>query len=199
MVNVFISRRGTLSFADFNVICNSKMTDISIKYYCDESLKNNDQDKWVFLLDYAFNKADQVEFNILYSENGLTKILTDLSDDFIEKGKRKEKIYRHGQFIRYNLSDKMKSFIKSKKYSDWYTFFFEDISFLKEGKEFFATITHENFIIIQLTEGERNYLNNNGFHFDSDWGTSPASLTENLEEMVKSLLDKLKGLFKTRR
>ena len=172
------------------------MTDILTKYYCDESITNNDQDKWLILLEYAYNIADQVEFNILFSDAGLDELLTELSQDLAQKGKRKDKIYRSGEFVRYRLSDRLKGFIQSKKYSDWHSFYFEDISFLKDGEEFFATITHENFVIIRLTENERINFNKRGFHFDGDWGTNPMAMTENMKEVSKSLLDKLKGFIK---
>lgn len=161
------------------------------KYYCDESLKDDDYDKWLFLLDYAFNKADQVEFNILYFNNDLNTILQNLADDFILQGKRTDKIYQSGQFIRYRLSDSLKKFVQSKKYSEWNFFVFEDISFLKGGKEFFATITHENYIIIRLTEEELFYFNKIGFNFNIDWGNDPVGKKE------KSFIKKLYGLFKS--
>lgn len=174
------------------------MTGIQARYFCDDTFKNEDYDKWSYLLDYAFDKADQVEFNILYPDSDLTKLLADLSTDFIGRGKRTDKIYRSGQFIRYHLTDRTKNFIKSKKYSDWRSYLFEDISFLKNGKEFFATITHENYVILQLTEEQRSILNKKGFNFQYDWGIDPISIKPtNIQELGKSLLDKIKRLFKT--
>ena len=141
------------------------MTDSKTKYYLDESLKDLDYEKWKYLLDFAFERADQIEFNILISNKDLDELLTELSDDFVEMGNRKNKIYSNGQFIRYRLSDKMKHFIKSKNYRDWYNFVFEDISFLKDGLEFFATITHENYVILQLTPEQKDNFNKKGFDF----------------------------------
>ena len=71
------------------------------------------------------------------------------------------------------MTDKLKGFIKSKKYYEWYNFFLEDVSFIKDNVEFMATITHENYVILQMTEIQRNNLNINGYNFWSDWGVNP--------------------------
>ena len=143
------------------------MTDI--KYYCDTSYDKNSNSQWEYLLEYAFRRADQVEFNILRSDSRLKMILLDFADDIVDKECRKDKIYKTGKFIRFNLSENVKEFIRSKSYNDWLNYAIEDISFLKEGNEFLATITHENYIIVQLEESERVDLNMIGFNFNSEW------------------------------
>ena len=41
---------------------------MTMKFYCDESLKKDDKGKADELLSYAFGLADHVEFNILYKD-----------------------------------------------------------------------------------------------------------------------------------
>ena len=140
------------------------------KFYLDDkTMKESDQKKWSYLLDYAFGKADMVEFNILYTDTALKKILTDFADDLIDKGKRRNKIYASGHYVRFRLTDKIKDFIKSKEYRDWYNSNLEDISFLLENHEFFATITHEDYVIIQMTDKHREIFNKRGFSFLDIW------------------------------
>jgi hypothetical protein len=153
------------------------MISTNCKYYLDNTLQKTDQDKWLELLDYAFGIAEQVEFNILNRPFGKPDIPADLSIDLVDQGKRKDKIYHSGKFIRFQLTKSIKEFIISKSYSDWYNFYIEDISFLKDGIEFFATITHENYVIVQLSESYRNDLNKKGFHFDSEWPYNPDKKT----------------------
>jgi hypothetical protein len=153
------------------------MISTNCKYYLDYTLQKTDQDKWLELLDYAFVMAEQVEFNILDRTFGKPDIPADLSIDLIDQGKRKDKIYYSGNFIRFQITKNLKEFITSKLYSDWYNFYIEDISFLKNGIEFFATITHENYVIVQLSESYRDDLNKKGFHFDSEWPYYPDKIT----------------------
>ncbi len=168
------------------------MTDKSLKYYCDESLKDDESVKWTYLLDYAFGNADEVEFNILDSDDELEKITSDFSDYITNKGKRKNKIYASGQFIRFKLTEKVKEFIKDKSYADWAGKNLEDISFLKNGKEFFATISHENYVILQMTEQQKTDLNNKGFNFEWDFGVDPAKENENSKSFFEILKERLK-------
>ena len=46
----------------------------------------------------------------------------------------------------------------------------EDISFLRQNSEFLGTISHENYIVLQMTEDERQSWNKKGFNFEFDWG-----------------------------
>jgi hypothetical protein len=143
------------------------MEEKSSRYYCYDSIKKEDNEKWQYLLDYAFQKADTVEFNILYSYDLITEI-EGLKVSLLETGKRENKLYP-GNYVRFRLSDPVKHFIRSKNYSDWYNFNLEDISFLQNGKEFFATITHQDYIILDLTEKQRKELNEMGFDFWCEW------------------------------
>ena len=150
------------------------MNKLGNRYYCHDSLKNEEEEKWQYLLDYAFDKADFVEFNLLYLNQQITPEIEALSKDLVEKSKRKRKIYSNGNYyVRYILSDKVKEFIKSKRYGDWRGYNYEDISFVKDGKEFLATNTHENLIILKMDHLFRDKLSEKGFDFWCDWGTTP--------------------------
>jgi hypothetical protein len=151
------------------------MNETENRFYCDDSLKYGEEEKWKYLLEYAFEKADFVEFNILYSNQEITNEIESLSEFLVEKSKRSEKIYANGNyFVRYELTDKLKEFIKSKKYEDWNGFNYEDISFVKNGKEFFATNTHENLVIMEMNKALKEKLTKKGFDFWCDWGINPA-------------------------
>ena len=144
------------------------MREESLKFYCYDSFQKDDEAKWQYLLDYAFQKADEIKFNILYSDQQLAPEIENLADNIVEKGKRSNKI-NSGNYLKFKLTDQVKNFIKSKKYADWLNFNLEDISFLSNEKEFFVTITHENYIILELTEKQRKELRNKGFDFWCEW------------------------------
>ncbi len=155
------------------------MNNAENKYYCDDSLKNGENEKWQYLLNYAFEKAEFVEFNILYSNQEITSEIEALSKSLVEKSKRTDKIYANGNyFVRYILSNELKEFIKSKKYGDWEGYNYEDISFIKDGKEFLATNTHENLIIIKMNKNLKAELTEKGFDFWCNWGINPENKTE---------------------
>jgi DNA-binding LytR/AlgR family response regulator len=175
------------------------MKNTDLRYYCDDTLKTNDNDKWQYLINYAFKKADTVEFNILNSNQELTPEIEALSNDLIEKSERRNKIYPSGSYLRYKLTDNIKNFIKAKQYKDWYNYNIEDISFLKNDKEFLATITHENYVILQSTEEQREQLKEEGFNFWCDWGVDPAAenkkrTQERTKRKSMSLIERLKNL-----
>jgi hypothetical protein len=141
----------------------------SNKYYVDSTINTVDHDKWLLLLEYAFNLADQVEFNVLKQSKDFFNFLVTFQDSLTDPAKPIDKIYTRGEYIRLELTKEVKDFIKSKYYNDWYNYFLEDISFLKNGLEFFATITHENYVIIKLDESDRDYFNKQGFSFEVEW------------------------------
>jgi hypothetical protein len=45
---------------------------------------------------------------------------------------------------------------------------------VKNGKEFFATNTHENLIIIEMNKNLKEKLTEKKFDFWCDWGKNPA-------------------------
>jgi hypothetical protein len=61
----------------------------NIKYYCDNSFHKYEKNKWEYLLDYIFNQADQVEFNILRYNEPVPTEISAISDDLIGFDKRK--------------------------------------------------------------------------------------------------------------
>ncbi|MCU0352054.1 MAG: hypothetical protein MUF43_14700 [Flavobacterium sp.] len=144
-----------------------------MRYYCDDTFRKDDDIKWNHLLDYAFDLADHVEFNILHVGQKYPSEIESLLGDLVERKHKRDKIYATDESIRFKLTDSLKNFIKSKKYNDWNNYFLEDISFIKHNLEFMATITHENYIILQMTEDLRDDLNNKNFDFCFDWGAIP--------------------------
>jgi hypothetical protein len=64
----------------------------------------------------------------------------------------------------------VKDFIRKKGIRGWRNTQLEDISFLRQNFEFFGTVSHENYIILQMTEDERKSWNKKGFNFEFDYG-----------------------------
>lgn len=141
------------------------MIENSVNYYCDTSLQKTDDEKWLFLLRMVLYDSDYVEFNVF--KKGFNKIpeIESISKHIIDTARSKQKIYPRANFIRYVLNEDVIKFILSKKYIDWKNFYLEDISFFKDEMEIFATITHENYVILLLNEAQYNDLNSNGYNF----------------------------------
>ena len=122
--------------------------------------------KWLIILDYIFPKSDEIEFNIFQVKKQLDSFINTWQDEFIEKGRRSNKIYPSGEYIRFKLTERFKEFIKSIKIREWSNYGLEDISFLKNGIEILAIITHENFIYLLMTDLQADILNNQDFNFE---------------------------------
>jgi len=138
-----------------------------MKYYLAENIDEKD---WINLLDFAFQEADSVEFNLLYQDEYLEKVLDSFSQCIVFKQpKRKSKIYSSGSVLRLEMTNKVRTFIEAKSFSDWMNSPLEDISFLQDGNEFLATITHEGYVIAQLTEDKREALKKEGINFQYEW------------------------------
>lgn len=124
-----------------------------------------EDDKWSFLLNLYLPTSNSIEFNVLMLNDDLVELLTQFHSDFIARGKRKDKIYSSGEFVRFKLSDDLKRYIKSKTFKDWYNYCLEDMSLLKEEKELLASITHEEQVYLLLSEDEAQNLNTLGYNF----------------------------------
>lgn len=135
-------------------------------YYITEEFNPKDNYTWTRLLNRFIGIGDAIEFNILYHDNNLKNILDKFKVDFLETGRRKNKIYSRGKYVRFKMSTEVKEFIFSKTYKSWKNFCLEDISILKDGEELFATITHENCIYITGTQNEIDEINSIGFKFE---------------------------------
>ncbi len=122
------------------------MTISKNKYYCDSSVKTDDQWKYQSLLE---KELPNEPYEIIDSRSG--------------------KIYQSGSILRFHLTDNIKRFILQKAYSDWKNYFIEDVCFLSEGREILSTVSHEDYIIMPLNEDQRQNLNNKGFDFDVEW------------------------------
>lgn len=136
------------------------------KYYIDNSI---DQQKWEAIVAEALSMADAVEFNYLYKKKKVPPEVAILKDEVIADGVRKDKVYPAGEFIRYRLGKEVIDFVRSKELSHWQNFPLEDISFLKDGIEFLATVSHEGYVVLLMTEEEKETRNSQGFHFDFEW------------------------------
>jgi hypothetical protein len=144
---------------------------LSMRFWCDESIARKDNDKIECILDYAFSLADEVEFNILYEgDKELFRTIHSIQSDIIKRGQRFDKIYNGVEFIRFTLTDKVKTFVKANGLFGWTNSQLEDISFLRNGFEFLGTISHENFLILQMTDDQRRTFNDKGFNFVYDYG-----------------------------
>ena len=144
-----------------------EMIDNSVKYYCDVSLQKTDNEKWLFLLRMVLYDSDYVEFNVFKGCFDKIQEIEIISKHKIDTAipKPLQKIYPRDSFIRYLLHEDVIKFILSKHYMEWENFYLEDISIFKDEMEIFATITHENYVIMLLNEAQYNDLNSKGYNF----------------------------------
>jgi hypothetical protein len=134
------------------------------RYFISDIVKFNDKfnNIWLNILDLILPKAEFIEFNIYVSKKQIEVLITNWQEEFIEIGRKRNKIYSSGNFIRFKLSERLKEFVASKKIKEWHIYGLEDISFLQYDIEILATITHENYLYIFLNDEEKDFLNNLG-------------------------------------
>lgn len=132
------------------------------KYALTETVKDNQL--WFELLKSKIKESDYAEFNLLYRKDLLPEI-KKLENHLVDKGSRQDKIYVSGEFRRYELTDEVIEFIVSKPYKKWNNYQLEDLSLIKNNIEVLATITHENYIFVRMTEEERIRYNSKGYEF----------------------------------
>ncbi len=141
-----------------------------LEYFCDTDFQKEQNSKWSYLLDYVISTSDVVEFNILKKSYNSAPEIRAILCDMLSVGKREDKLYSSGKCISFKLTDKVIQFIKSKEYLDWVNYYFEDISFLKNGREILFTITHENYVAMLLSKDEKEHLNKKlGYNFITRW------------------------------
>jgi hypothetical protein len=138
-----------------------------MKYYCDSSL--NSDEKWKHLLNNIVKISDTVEFNVL--QMNYADVLDNelLKEGYSIMDYPDGKLYSSGKCIQFPLTENVKNFVLLKSYADWYNFCIEDPSFRSGGKELLATVTHENYVIMLLSEKQREELNIQGFEFEIEW------------------------------
>jgi hypothetical protein len=113
---------------------------------------------WPKLLDFFYDKADMLSFNVLYHDQDFEKIKEHLSSSISKDPTPKPKLYESGTTLRLTPDDLVRGFLFSKGYSDWEGFCLEDMSFWEEGIEVMATITHEDYIFIIDSTVNRNFI-----------------------------------------
>ena len=101
--------------------------------------------EWNNAKSIAIEKANFIEFNILYISSELEEFIKKYEDDFVERGK-KTKLYKSGEFLRFRFSNVLKEFISNSTFKQFKNCYVEDPSFYIGDNEIIATITHEDQI-----------------------------------------------------
>ncbi|WP_188816312.1 hypothetical protein [Hymenobacter cavernae] len=119
------------------------------------------QYKWSRILMYALDNSNEILFNILFEGKEFTDIINYLRESILGIYNIAPKIYNSGKVIRLALNEDTKRFILDKKWAEWKGFPLEDVSFIKDDIELVATITHEDYILINLTDEEKIIFEDN--------------------------------------
>lgn len=138
---------------------------MSLDYYIDSSIQTSDNDMWMLLFDLYIKKSKYVEFNVRSINTEFKKILSQFNNDIVTMGEIKSRIHSGGNSIRFESSNKIIAFIKSKEFSFWNKFCIADLSIYRDDKEIFASNSHESLIYILASPEEVQTLNQKGFHF----------------------------------
>jgi hypothetical protein len=136
------------------------------KYFRDVTLRFNSKfnEKWLSLIDLVLLEADEIEFNIFHPKKQLVSFINNWREEFIERGRGKDKIYSSGEYIRFKLSDRLREFVLSIKIKEWNNYGLEDVSLIRNEIEILATITHESYIYLLTTDVQADKLNSMGFN-----------------------------------
>lgn len=124
---------------------------------------NDDEDLlWGHVKSYVLERANYVEFNILYRDDSLQKFLEKYKDSLVEQSINRKKLYK-GNALKFAFSNGLKSFIEPISFNYFMNTCIEDPSFYIDDEEIIATITHENQIYIKKSGVELSYFKDRGF------------------------------------
>ncbi|VXD14801.1 hypothetical protein [Marinoscillum sp. 108] len=104
---------------------------------------------WGLVKAYALRNADHIEFNILYEGRQLDEFILKNRDSLVERGKKKNKLFRSGEYLRFLFSDNLKSLIENIDFGYFKNYCVEDVSFYTDECEIISTITHEDQIYLK--------------------------------------------------
>ena len=129
------------------------------KYYLFE-LK--DKSKWLKLLLPGLRIAEFATFYPLWPDWHTQDELRPFRDYKVDT-KGTERILGASKFIKLQLDEQLKDFIKNKPFDFWKNYYWEDLTLIKGKREFFATKSRKNQVILYLSEKERELLIKQGY------------------------------------
>lgn len=129
------------------------------KYYLFE-LK--DKTKWNQLLTPGLRIAEYATFYPLWPDWHQQDDLRPFRENTV-KTKGTDRILGASKFLKLKLNDDLRDFIKSKPFDFWKNYYWEDLTLVKSNREFFATKSRKDQVILFLSEKERELLIKQGF------------------------------------
>ncbi|WP_156126166.1 hypothetical protein [Hymenobacter sp. DG25B] len=134
------------------------------KYFLQESFNKLPATRWGELLDKALPKANYLELNQLWSKARLSPVLAQ-AQVFLPANI--PRVYKATH--RFSLTPEVVAYIKGVAFHDWKNGAFEDPALYHDNTLLLGTISHEDYVVLPLTEDERAQLNGQGFDIWCEW------------------------------
>ena len=135
-----------------------------MKYYYHESFGDLPSGSWIILLDKILTQASHLEICTSFSRAALPNAFKTAK---ISLPENIDRVYTATQ--RFRLTSAVVSEVRSREYLSWDSNDLEDPAFYQNDVLLLGTISHEDLVVIILSESERIDLNNSGFSFCKEY------------------------------
>ena len=132
-------------------------------YFCDDNFSSQPR-PWAALLAQVLPKANYLELNRFLLLGPLPDLFREARVALPQQAKR---VYKATH--RFWLTPTLRAYCLALPYSGWQNGDFEDPAFYQDDQLLVGTITHENYVVLQLSETEKALLNEQGYDFRSQW------------------------------
>ena len=135
-----------------------------MNYYCHDNFEKLPATAWQLVLEQTLVIATHMEISRVFAEGQLPQALAAAMVPVPLHIKRPY-VATH----RFILTPAVIAEVRAKSYNEWNNYEAEDPAFYQEDVLLLGTITHEDYVVMRLSESERMILKNQGIDFWCNW------------------------------
>jgi hypothetical protein len=135
-----------------------------VKYYCQKNFEDLPKQSWALLIDKVLVEATHLEVSMIFSEIAFSRAFINALTYLPEN------IHRvYAATHRFQLTSAVVTEVRNIEYLSWDSDKLENPAFYQNDILFLGTISHEDLVIMLLSEPDRNELNSMGFSFVEEY------------------------------
>ncbi|MFD2785047.1 hypothetical protein [Hymenobacter rubripertinctus] len=120
--------------------------------------------QWPALLERVLLSVNYLALNQLLRQGPLSDIFRQAQ---VALPQQVARVY--GATHRFRLTPAIQAYCRAMQYLDWPANDFEDPAFYCNGQLVLGTISHEDYVVLWLSEAEKEALNQQGYDFWCRW------------------------------
>ncbi|MBT2558899.1 hypothetical protein J7E24_13975 [Hymenobacter sp. ISL-91] len=138
-------------------------SDENPSYFLDDKFSQRAH-QWAALLARVLPQVNYLELNKFLLQGPLPDMLQEAAVELPQQVTR-----AYGATHRFWLTPALRAYCQTLAYDDWRAGDFEDPAFYHDDQLLLGTISHEDYVMLQLHETEKALLNEQGFNFWCQW------------------------------